>query len=46
MVARVANYCSVGVTWGFRSRGELMEAVADVIVDSAGVLREALLHGV
>ncbi len=32
--AKAAGVCSVGVTWGFRSREELVENGADVVVDN------------
>ena len=35
MTAHNANIHSIGVTWGFRSREELIEAKAEYMVDSA-----------
>ena len=32
--ARAAGMCSVGAAWGFRGRGELAAAGADIIIDS------------
>ena len=48
LAAKAANCLAVGVTWGFRSRAELEEAGADVIIDSAAALLEleGLPHGV
>ena len=48
LAAKAAGCRSVGVTWGFRSRKELEEAGADVIIDSAEALPEleGLPHGV
>lgn len=48
LAAKAAGCLAVGVTWGFRSRAELEEARADVIIDSAAALLELedLPHGV
>ena len=40
LAAKAAGCLAVGVTWGFRSREQLEEAGADVIVDSAEALVE------
>lgn len=41
--AKNAGLTCVGVTWGFRDRGELIEAGADFIAESTGALEEILL---
>ncbi|MBQ8954003.1 MAG: GNAT family N-acetyltransferase [Clostridia bacterium] len=46
LAAKAAGCRSVGVTWGFRSRAELEEAGADVIVTSAEELLAALTSGI
>ena len=40
--ARAAGIKAVGVTWGFRSREELKEGGADVIMDSPEQILELL----
>jgi phosphoglycolate phosphatase len=41
--AKAAGMRAVGVAWGFRSREELRESGADVVVESAGELESVLL---
>ena len=40
--AKAAGVCSVGVTWGFRPRGEIESCRPDHIADTAGELYEIL----
>jgi phosphoglycolate phosphatase len=41
--AHNAGIRSIGVTWGFRSREELVENEADLVVDNAEQLLSAIL---
>ena len=40
--ARAAGVRAVGVEWGYRSRGDLLEAGADRVVESARELADLL----
>ena len=44
MTAHNAGIHSIGVTWGFRSREELLQAEAEYMVDNADELMAAIEH--
>ena len=37
-----ANLCTVGVTWGFRGKDELLEGGADIIIDKPAQLLDCI----
>jgi len=43
--ARASGITAIGVTWGYGSRAELIEAGADLLVDDPDELRRVLLSG-
>lgn len=43
LTAQNGGFCSIGVTWGFRDRGELLQSGAQWIVDSPEQLQTVLL---